>query len=74
MLSVKAAADRAGVSPALIYLWCEERRLIHYRLGGNGRRGKIAIRPDDLDAFMESCKVTQAASLPEGLQHIQPPS
>ena len=74
MLTVKQAAERAGVSPALIYQWCDERRLVHYRFGGSGRRGKIAIRPADLDAFLESCKVTPGASLPEQLRHIQQPS
>jgi excisionase family DNA binding protein len=74
MLSVKAAADRAGVSAALIYQWCYERRLAHYRCGGEGRRGKILISPADLDAFMESCKVTPASSLPEDLRHIRQPS
>ena len=41
MLSVKQAAERARVSESLIYRWCAERRLRHYRLGGNGRRGRI---------------------------------
>lgn len=71
MLTVKQAAVRAGVSSALVYAWCEERRLAHYRCGGQGRRGKILIDPADLDAFMESCKVTPAVSLPADLVHIK---
>ena len=57
MISVKQAAERAGVSEALVYQWCNERRLPHYRLGGEGRRGKIGIRPPDLDSFLDSLKV-----------------
>jgi excisionase family DNA binding protein len=64
-LSVKQAAQRAGVSPALLYRWCEERRLPHYRLGGQGRRGRIQIEEADLDAFLESCKVEAGALRPE---------
>jgi excisionase family DNA binding protein len=56
-LSVKEAAESAGVSSALIYQWCDERRLTHYRPGGKGKRGKILINPRDLDEFMESLKV-----------------
>lgn len=74
MLTVKQAASRAGVSSALVYQWCDERRLVHYRCGGQGRRGKILIHPADLDAFLEGCKVTPEASLPPGLVHIRPPA
>jgi len=73
-LTVKKAAERAGVSAALVYQWCEERRLTHYRAGREGRRGKILIEESDLDAFLETLKVRPAASLPEGLRHIRPPS
>jgi excisionase family DNA binding protein len=56
-LTPKQAAERAGVSLSLIYQLCEERRLTHYRIGGRGKRGKILIAPDDLDAFLESLRV-----------------
>lgn len=56
-LSPKQAAKRAGVSPSLIYLLCAERRLKHFRIGGEGRRGKLLIDEEDLDRFMESCRV-----------------
>lgn len=56
-LTVKEAADRSGVSVALIYAWCDERRLTHYRPGTRGKRGKILIDPVDLDEFLESLKV-----------------
>jgi excisionase family DNA binding protein len=57
LLTVKQAAEKAGVSESLIYQWCEERRLAHFRAGGKGRRGKILIAPADLDAFMASIRV-----------------
>jgi excisionase family DNA binding protein len=57
VLTVKQAAERAGVSESLVYQWIEERRLPHYRLGGKGKRGKIGISPRDLDAFIQSLRV-----------------
>jgi excisionase family DNA binding protein len=57
-LNVREAAEHAGVSSTLVYLWCEERRLAHYRPGAQGKRGRILIDPRDLDQFMESIKVT----------------
>jgi len=56
-LTVKQAAQHAGVSESLIYQWCDERRLVHYRVGGAGKRGKILIDPADVDSFMASVKV-----------------
>jgi hypothetical protein len=61
MLSVKAAAVRAGVSAGLVYLWCAERRLVHVRCGGKGRRGRILIDESDLAAFLENCKIMPQA-------------
>lgn len=56
-LTVKEAGKTVGVSPAMIYLWCQERRLKHYRVGSEGRRGKILIDAADLEAFMQRCLV-----------------
>ena len=58
MLEVREAAAVARSSANLVYQWCQEKRLPHYRLGGRGRRGKILIREGDLLAFLESLKVT----------------
>jgi excisionase family DNA binding protein len=63
MLTVKEAGDHAGVSPAMIYQWCQEQRLAHYRFGTEGRRGKILIDPKDLDKFMQECRVERHALL-----------
>lgn len=56
MLTVKQAAARAGVSPSLVYAWCREQRLAHYRFGREGRRGRIRIDPADLDALVTSLR------------------
>jgi excisionase family DNA binding protein len=64
-LTVKEAGKVAGVSPALVYQWCQERRLRHYRLGSEGRRGRILIDPADLEAFMQQCLVEKHPLLAE---------
>ena len=56
-LSVEQAAEYAQVSVSLVYEWCST-RLTHYRLGTQNRRGKIFIDPADLDAFLQTLKVT----------------
>jgi excisionase family DNA binding protein len=56
-LTPEHAAEKVGVSRSLVYRWCEEGRLPHYRLGGRGRRGRILIDEGDLEAFLESLKV-----------------
>jgi excisionase family DNA binding protein len=63
MLTVKEAGESAGVSPALIYQWCQEKRLAHYRFGTEGKRGKILIDPKDLDKLMKECRVERHALL-----------
>jgi excisionase family DNA binding protein len=71
MLTPAQAAGRAGISLALVYQLCEERRLPHYRVGGQGRRGKILIDPVDLDAFLSSCKVTESPDEDGPLTYIR---
>lgn len=67
MLTVKQAAERAGVSLALIYGWCQAGVLAHHRLGLPGKRGCIRIADDDLDGFLASQKR-------EGRQETPPPA
>lgn len=55
-LTPKQAAERAGVSPKLIYRWCKKGRLAHYRLGSERSRGRIQIDPADLDRLIEECR------------------
>jgi excisionase family DNA binding protein len=63
LLNVKEAAKQTGVSTALIYQWCQEHRLAHYRFGTDGKRGKILIDPEDLEEFMQACRVDRHALL-----------
>jgi excisionase family DNA binding protein len=72
-ITVSEAADRAGVSVSLVYQWCAERRLPHFRLGRCGRRGKLLIEQDDLDVFLESSRVeaTQEETQVDDLHHIR---
>jgi excisionase family DNA binding protein len=63
-LTAKQAAARAGVSPGLVYAWCEARRLPHYRMPGRGRRGKLLIDADELDAFLAASRVEAQEETP----------
>ncbi len=56
LLTVKQASVLAGVSDSLVYEWCTEKLLVHYRFGTKGRRGKIMIDEKDLEAFLASCR------------------
>jgi excisionase family DNA binding protein len=51
-LTPKQAAARAGVSLSLVYAWCDDRLLPHYRFGRAGKRGRILIEEADLAAFL----------------------
>jgi hypothetical protein len=56
VLTVKQAAERAGVSESLVYAWCDSDLLPHARLPGarpTARgRGLIRISEADLAAFL----------------------
>ena len=74
-LTPRQAAEHTNVSSQLIYRWCQERRLPHYRCGGQGRRGRILIDPADLDAFLQSLKVTPRPPGDDGeFRHSRHPS
>jgi excisionase family DNA binding protein len=61
MLTVRQVADRLRVSASLVYSWCEDHLLPHYRMGGKGKRGKILIEEAVLEAFLLSRKVESGA-------------
>jgi excisionase family DNA binding protein len=71
-LTPKQAAGIAGVSVSLIYQWCEERRLTHYRCGTKGRRGRILIERADLLQFLQCCRVEAAAEAERPRPAAQP--
>jgi excisionase family DNA binding protein len=62
-LTPKQAADRTKVSVSLVYQWCAEGRLPHYRFGRDGRRGRILIDPADLEQFIAECRKERPALL-----------
>lgn len=70
MLTPKQAAEKIGVSDSLIYEWCSQGLLTHYRFGRKGRRGKILIEEKDLDAFLDACRQEPAPPAPP-LKHIR---
>lgn len=56
-LTVKQAASYASVGAALVYGWCADGTLPHMRVGARGKRGKILIAVEDLDAVLASFKI-----------------
>ena len=75
MLTVKQVAARLRISASLVYSWCEDQILPHYRMGRKGKRGKILIDDAVLDAFLQSCRVESRAvdASALGLKHINLP-
>lgn len=78
MLSVKEAAAYACVSETVVRGWLKD-GLTHYRLGAKGKRGKVTIQREDLDAWLASFKVTKKrpepakapAALPSVFRHLK---
>lgn len=71
-LTPKTAAIRASVCVSLIYTWCEQGKLPHYRPPGRGRPWKILIDPDDLERFMASWKVEGRSPPPPIPKRVTP--
>lgn len=72
-VTIKQAAGRTGMSTSLLYQICAERRLPHFRLGREGKRGKILIEETDLDAFLAAARVEAGAGAGKAtapLKHI----
>lgn len=55
LLTVKQAAERLGVSPALLYALCDARKIRHERHGLG--RGCIRIPEDALEEYRKSVTV-----------------
>jgi predicted site-specific integrase-resolvase len=56
-VNVRDFAERAEISLSLAYALVQEGRVPCRRIGRKGRRGKISIREEDLERFLESVKV-----------------
>ncbi len=54
LLTVSDVAQWLSVSPSLVYQLVDAGKLIVYRVG-NGR-GAIRFRPDDVEAYLASCR------------------
>ncbi len=55
LLTPKEASARMRCSLSMIYQLVEERRLSCVRIGATGRRGKILLKLEDIDRFIELC-------------------
>jgi len=72
LLTVKQVAEKVGVSESLVYEWCNDGLLPHYRFGKPGRRGKIMVDPDELDGFIASCRHEAKTPGPvQSLKHLK---
>jgi excisionase family DNA binding protein len=59
MLTVKQTAERLGVSPALVYGLCQQKRLRHERHGLG--RGRILVPEDAVEEYRRRCTVEAEA-------------
>ena len=48
MLTPKQVSEQLGVSDSLVYEWCGQGLLPHFRFGRKGKRGKVMIEQSDL--------------------------
>lgn len=78
VLTVKTAAARACVCESLVRGWIADGRLPHSRVGATGKRGKILVAVEDLDALLLSFKVagqgrahTPRSAKPIKLKHLR---
>lgn len=61
-LSTPAAARRLGITPRTLYRFIDEGNLEAYRFGR-----VIRLKQEDVDAYIERCKIT-----PGTLEHLYP--
>ena len=69
MLSVKQAAERLGVSPALVYALCTKKRIRHERHGLG--RGVIRIPDDALEEYRSGREVMAKEGSTESSLHLR---
>ena len=72
-LTPKQAAERAVVSLSMVYQWCQDGVLVHYRFGRPGKRGRIRIEDADLMSSSRRArkKGERLAAPPLALKHIR---
>jgi excisionase family DNA binding protein len=71
MLSVKQAAERLGISPALVYALCASKRIAHERHGLG--RGTIRIPEEAIAAYRKEGTVgaERGGAAPLPLKHLR---
>lgn len=57
LLSVKQASEQSGLPQQAIYILCNEKRLAHLRVGAKGKRGRVFIKPEDLEEAVKRLRV-----------------
>ncbi|MEZ6033208.1 MAG: helix-turn-helix domain-containing protein [Planctomycetaceae bacterium] len=63
LLTVREVADRLRLSIASVYVMIRQGTLIGHRLGG--RNGAIRIRPEDIEACLQSTELVPASPKPK---------
>ncbi|HAB57825.1 MAG: DNA-binding protein [Acidimicrobiaceae bacterium] len=61
-LSTASAAERLGITPRTLYRFIDEGQLAAYKFGR-----VIRLKQDDVDAYIESCRVE-----PGSMSHLYP--
>lgn len=72
MLTIAEAALRLGLTASGVYKLCRAGRLVHYRVGA--RKGKVLLKAEDVDAYLESCRVETPSGALLPLKHLAWPS
>ena len=70
MFTPKQAAEKIGVSDSLVYEWCSQGLLPHYRFGKPGRRGRILIDETEFATFLAGCRQESPSQTIPPLKHI----
>lgn len=73
LLTVKEVAERLRLSVSQVYALIGCGKLRCFRLS-TGNQGAVRVSERQVEDFLAASESTPAASPPEGLRHIRPPS
>jgi excisionase family DNA binding protein len=68
-LTVKQAAERAGISVSLLYELCAAGTIRHTRHGRPGSRGTIRISEEALAEYLKACEQGRQVAAPTAITH-----